>query len=43
MKFNTNTILSYFIKDIKDPIELAKYSQFDTKYFIHIYKNNTFL
>ena len=38
-----NNILSYFIKDIKDPIELAKYSQFDTKYFIHIYKNNTFL
>ena len=38
-----NNILSYFIKDIKDPIELAKYSQFDIKYFIHIYKNIIFL
>ncbi len=38
-----NNILSYFIKDIKDPIELAKYCYFDTKYFIHIYKNIIFL
>jgi len=36
-----NNILSYFIKDIKDPIELDKYIQYNNEYYISIIYNNT--
>jgi len=38
-----NNILSYFIKDIKDPIELAKYRQYNTSNFIQIYYNDNII
>jgi hypothetical protein len=37
MKFNTNTILSYFIKDIKDPKELAFYNSIETNINLTIF------
>jgi len=43
MKFNTNTILSYFIKDIKDPKELAFYKGIKTRKTIQIFYKDELL
>jgi len=40
----TNNILSYFIKDIKDPLELNKYRYYNISgYYIQIYYHNILL